>query len=106
MMYKSNRKAVERALKDAKKQTLEKIGFLVEAEAKLRTPVDTGTLRRSITSRTEEESVTIGTNIEYASHVEKGTSNQKPQPYLTPAVEENKDKIKDIVIDYYKKVGD
>ena len=42
-------------------------------------------------------SVYIGTNVEYAPHVEFGTSKQKAQPYLKPAVTNHVDEYKKIV---------
>ena len=104
MGYKSFKKEVFTAITKAEKTALEEVGFFVEAEAKLRTTVSTGTLKRSITSAVDanDKSVTIGTNIEYATYVEKGTSRQKAKPYLTPAVEENKSKIKSILEKHLK----
>ena len=42
-------------------------------------------------------SVYIGTNVEYAPYVEFGTSKQKAQPYLKPAVTNHIDEYKKIV---------
>jgi HK97 gp10 family phage protein len=106
-MFKSNKREVLEALKQTKKNTLDKIGAVVEAEAKLRTTVDTGTLRRSISFVTDESNnkVSIGSNVEYASYVELGTSRQTEQPFLTPAVEENIDKLKKIAETEYKNLN-
>lgn len=63
----------------------------VERAAKRMCPVDTGRLRASIT-RSEPErrgdvvAVKIGTNVEYAPHVELGTSRARAQPFLRPAL--------------------
>lgn len=90
-------------MKQRREQTIKKIALFVESEAKLRVPVRTGNLRRSITHEVENgENVSkayIGTNVEYAPYVEFGVAskNIKPQPYLRPAIEENKDKIKEII---------
>jgi len=86
--------------------------------------VDTGRLRNSITHATYEnsgythnytdnngkpysqkvgkvnsgdDSVYIGTNVEYAEYVELGTSRQKAKPYLKPAVENHTDTYKKII---------
>lgn len=64
----------------------------VERAAKRLCPVDTGRLRSSITrgeiARDGNDLVaTIGTNVEYARHVEFGTSRQRAQPYLRPALD-------------------
>ena len=97
---------------------------IVERAAKEKAPKDTGALRRSITSKVEviDDSITgvVYTPLEYAPYVEYGTglfaeeggridvpwnyqddkgvwhstSGQKPQPYMRPALEENREKIK------------
>ena len=96
---------------------------LVEGAAKDKAPKDTGALRRSITSKIEingsEIDGIVFTPLEYAPHVEYGTGiysengngrqtpwvyiddkgnyhythGQHPQPFLRPALEENKDKV-------------
>lgn len=96
---------------------------VVEAAAKQNAPKDTGALKSSITSKVEVEGKevigTIFTPLEYAPYVEYGTglfaesggrkdvpwnyqddkgewhstSGQKPQPFMRPAIEDNRDKI-------------
>ena len=96
---------------------------LVESAAKDKAPKDTGALRRSIKSKVEVTGNSIEgivfTPLEYAPYVEYGTGiysdngngrktpwvymddkgnyhytrGQHPQPYMRPALEENKDKI-------------
>jgi len=60
----------------------------------------TGRLRASITHEIEEVKNEIigkvGTNVEYASNVEFGTSKQSAQPYLRPALKKNLPKIKQL----------
>lgn len=103
---------------------LEVSGKLVEDSAKLLCPVDTGNLRGSIHHKvdTNELSVTIGTPVEYAPWIEFGTGEHaengqgrkggwfyvdekgnkhftfgnKPQPFLRPALYENKKYINKI----------
>ena len=101
----NNTGKVKKEIQKAILKSLEEIGFFGEAEAKLRTPVKTGTLRRSISNKTGKNMAYIGTNVAYAEVVEKGSSKQKAQPYLTPAIEENTDKIKEIVERNFKEVG-
>ena len=74
-------------------RALEEIGLAAEGYAQALTPVDTGTLRNSITHYVDddEKAAYIGTNVEYAAYVELGTSRQKAQPYLVPAVDNNAD---------------
>lgn len=56
--------------------------------------VQTGRLRASITHRLERSPEgpvgLVGTNVEYAPHLEFGTSRMSPHPFLTPALEMNK----------------
>ena len=105
-------------------QKMGKACALVERAAKEKAPKDTGALRRSITSKIEAVDDTIVgvvfTPLEYAPYIEYGTglfaeetgrmdvpwnyqddkgewhstSGRKPQPYLRPALEENREKIK------------
>ena len=92
-----NTQAVLANIAEKKRSALRKIGLFVEGEAKLNAPVDTGILRGSIRSNVSDEKVIIGTDIDYALFVEKGTSRQTAQPFLTPAVEGNIGEIKRIV---------
>lgn len=105
------------------KAKLGKACALVERSAKQKAPKDTGELRRSITSEVREGSGEIQgvvfTPLEYAPYVEFGTglfaesggrkdvpwnyqddegnwhrtSGQHPQPYMRPALEENRTEI-------------
>lgn len=71
---------------------LAKRAIRVERMAKRLCPVDTGRLRSSIGWKVDVDGMglfaQIGTNVDYAPHVEFGTSRQAPQPYLRPALEE------------------
>lgn len=96
---------------------------LVEGEAKKKAPKDTGALRRSITSKVENTDSEIQgivfTPLEYGSYIEYGTglfaeeggrtdvpwnyqddkgewhstSGMRPQPFMRPALDENREKI-------------
>ena len=96
---------------------------LVERSAKQKAPKDTGELRRSITSKVEDMQGIVYTPLEYAPYVEYGTglfaenggrkdvpwnyqddegnwhstSGQKPQPFMRPALNENREKIVEIL---------
>lgn len=96
---------------------------IVEKSAKQKAPKDTGALRRSISSKVEDNQGIVFTPLEYAPYVEYGTglfaesggrkdvpwnyqddegkwhstSGQKPQPFMRPALEENKALIKQIL---------
>jgi HK97 gp10 family phage protein len=123
MGYISNLDDVKRALREAIKRGLGEAGALVERDARQLCPVDSGHLERSITYKVQEDSVVIGTNIEYAPYVEFGTGiyaakgdgrstpwgyeteegehfftrGQKPQPFLEPALVENKENVQRII---------
>ena len=120
----------------AVKRALDQIGIAVEKYAKALCPVGTvestgkkgyvgGTLRNSITHQTDENSVTIGSNVEYAPFVELGTGPHfkappewekvkpyekkggghgyvHPRPYLRPAIEDHLDEFKKIIEDELK----
>lgn len=93
-----NTKLIKNATDQQIEAALEAIGLKVEGYAKLICPVDTGRLRNSITHvvKTNEKTVYIGTNVEYAAAVECGTSRQRPQPYLKPAATQHTDEYKTI----------
>ena len=105
------------------KQSMGKACALVERSAKQKAPKGTGELRRSITSKVENEAGgvvgVVFTPLEYAPYVEYGTglfaenggrtdvpwhyqddegewhttSGQHPQPFMRPALNENREQI-------------
>ncbi len=86
------------ATNDAIYRALDMIGVMAADYAAALAPVDTGNLRNSLTSEVDEDekAVYVGTNVEYAPHVEYGTVKMKAQPYLKPAMEEHLDEFKGI----------
>lgn len=104
-------------------QALGKACALVERSAKEKAPKDTGELRRSITSEVRGNEGVIYTTLEYAPYVEYGTglfaesggrkdvpwhyqddkgewhttSGMKPQPFMRPALDENRERITEII---------
>lgn len=113
-----------KAKDEAVARALETIGLVAERYAKEYAPVDTGRLRNSISHEAvpEEETVYIGTNVEYAPYLEFGTgkfaesggrptpwsyqdskgewhttNGMKPQPYLRPAIDDHLSEYKQIV---------
>ena len=80
---------------------VQKSGLLVEGTAKNLSPVDTGALRGSINTTSKSLSsgaqATVRTNIEYAMYQEFGTTRQQAQPFMRPALQKNKNKVKQIV---------
>lgn len=116
-------KGLEGAVIDDIRPGIEKACALVERSAKEKAPKDTGALRRSITSEVREDGNevygVVFTPLEYAPYVEYGTglfaesggrkdvpwcyqddkgewhstSGQKPQPFMRPALTENREEI-------------
>lgn len=91
---KDNTNAVLAKADELVKKKLELASLLVERSAKENCPVKTGTLRRSITRRVGKRKARVGSNVEYAPFVEMGTRKMPAQPYLRPALESNRDRIK------------
>jgi len=87
-----------KALPGQIEQALIAIGLTAESYAKRDCPVDTGRLRNSITNAVEvgEQSVYIGSNVEYAAFVELGTSRMKARPYLKPAATQHTSEYKSL----------
>lgn len=69
---------------------LQRLGIIVQNEARKLAPVDTGRLRASIQHVMGRDGrgpyVDVGTNVEYAPHVEYGTQNSAAQPFMRPAL--------------------
>ena len=97
MGFDSNLKNVVRSLNNWEEKALYGVGFYIRSNAKNTVPVITGNLKNSIDFKVGKESVTLGTNVDYALAVEKGIGRRKAKPYLTPAVENHIAGIKAIV---------
>ena len=100
-------------LDDAVAAALERVGSAAEGFAADLVPVDSGRLRNSITHKVDDNSVTVGSPLEYATYVEFGTGKyasggrntpwvykddkgnwhythgQRAQPFLKPALQNN-----------------
>lgn len=80
--------------REVERRILEYIGLKLETETKRRTPVDTGRLRASYSFYIKENGTLVfGTNVYYASDVEFGTENQRPQPHVRPAIDVMKNEL-------------
>ncbi len=101
---KDNSASVKAQYDAAKKRSIEMIGLTAEGYAKKACPVDTGRLRNSITHETDDNAAYIGTNVEYAPHVEFGTLHQQAQPYLRPAATEHASTYKSIINAEFAKI--
>lgn len=106
-------------------KALGKACAVIERSAKQKAPKGDGELRRSITSKVEGLTGTVFTPLEYAPYVEFGTglfaeggngrtwdlpwsyqdekgewhssSGQHPQPFMRPALDENREEVKQII---------
>lgn len=75
-------------LPEAVSLIVRKAAFDVEANAKAIVPVDTGTLKNSITTELPTKtSAIIAPHTDYAVFVEYGTRRQRAKPYMRPAAE-------------------
>lgn len=105
--YRSYRKERTKELIDKLGSGMARAALIVERQAKINVSkpagqhprVDTGRLRASITSQIKKEADKIvggvGTNVEYASDLEFGTSKIPAYPWLFPALESKKDEVKE-----------
>lgn len=117
--------AINKQIPEAIYRAMEKACLIVVSDAKRGCPVDDGQLRNSIEYQIEQSSSKgiddvvgyVGSNVEYAPYVEKGTgiysaegrktpwsyqdakgewhktSGMKAQPFLQPAIDNNRDSI-------------
>lgn len=86
--------AVPEAMREAREETLHEWAAQVQDGAERRVPRDTGGLWAALdhevdaSAGTAEVGVWDAEALEYAEHVEHGTSSMRAQPYLVPAFEE------------------
>lgn len=104
---------------------VKKIGFAIEALAKVKAPVDTGALMNSIYTRTKDADplpsvgkitvplppprpgeVNVGPSVHYGIWQELGTGRMAAQPYLLPAVEEVANGLQRFYGDMREALGD
>lgn len=103
--YKSNRRQVKQRMTTAKKTMLEAVGKAAEGYVKLNAPVDTGALRDSIAYKTDDDSVYVGSTLVseiYPIVVEKGSSTQPAQPYISTGIMNNLGSLRTIAERNYK----
>ena len=93
--YTDNTDATLAAIERLANEKLEIAAQMIERTAKkVYVPVKTGTLKRSITHIIKKLTAFIGSNLNYATHIEMGTTKQEAQPYLLPSLMANLQKIK------------
>lgn len=92
------------AIKQYTSDGLNKAGLIVLRSAKQNSPVDTGNLRRSNMMEKSTPGnceVRIYNNADYAAYVEAGTSKSPAQPFMQPALEQNKTAILDCLTNLF-----
>lgn len=86
-------------------ELIQRVVLTVEAQAKRVTPVDTGTLRRSITSRTLTRTQgVVGTNVSYGRYVHEGTRRMPGRPFLRQGLEASASQIDRILKQHGERV--
>ena len=96
--------SIRRAYPGTIERALQKGGHAIEREAKRYCPVDTNRLRASIHAEPVIDfEVHVGTDVEYAPHVEYGTHKLSAQPYLRPGMNSAKPAIAEAFIMEIKK---
>jgi len=96
-------KAMDLECQAALKEGVSNAEKIVEQDAKRRVRVRTGKLRDSIEEKNRVETSTkveaqIGTDVSYGSANEFGTRYMTAQPFMRPAVDENKPVIKAAIL--------
>ena len=98
--------AIDKAAKEIAegKEVLQRIALVVEGNAKRHTPVKTGTLRRSITTRVEGNAAYVGTSVEYAVFVHDGTKYMAGRPFLTEGLDDSVSQIDGMLSEWGGKI--
>lgn len=86
-----------RAVAEGNRKGLTLAALAVQAQASRLAPKDTRNLSNSIAYNVTDEDAIIGTNVEYAPYQEFGTSKMSAQPFLEPALHNNKKKIEHLI---------
>lgn len=123
--FTDNSKMVIDSINARLRVALEGVGLAAEGYAKNLCPVDTGVLRNSIAHTVQDNSVYVGTNVEYAPYVEFGTGihntlgggtlvvpgkdgnpipfhGMRPQPYLKPAIADHISEYREFIVSVLK----
>ena len=91
--------AIEDTIEARMEEAIQTILLRVEGDARRNAPVDTGNLRASLESTVVDLAETatlagaVGTDVRYAIFQEFGTAVMDAQPFLRPALRDNKDFI-------------
>ena len=112
--FEDNTNKVKKEIEDSVAIGLTECAIQLEGEIAIRTPVDTGHLRASISyiaprrrspdeegsgrlqGDTDSKTAYVGTNVEYAPYVEYGTKRMKAQPYMRTGLDAARPALKEI----------
>lgn len=90
-------------------EVVKNLGTIAHKSARSNAPVDTGALKQSITLEVEGNGTNaiaeIGSGLEYAPHLEYGTTSQAAQPYLRPALRDAEIQVSKVVKAVWNKYG-
>ena len=91
-LEKPQKKLGQNASVDAIRQVVRQNGGQLQRNMMRKSPVDTGNMRRSVHMAIEDSGLTVvvGPTAEYAPYVEYGTRFMSAQPFVRPALEEQK----------------
>jgi phage gpG-like protein len=81
------------AFKKMRDNLLAKVLLTVLGKSQQRTPVRTGTLRRSETTRTEGNRGFVGTNVKYAPFVHEGTKFMAARPFFVEGIQDSRGEV-------------
>lgn len=104
----ANNSGMTKAEKDeAVARAMEAIGIHLEGEAadeleNAPRRVDTGRLKGSMSHKSDNDSTTVGTDVEYAIYVYFGTRKMAANPFLKNAFERNIGQIKKYILEQLK----
>lgn len=90
---------------DMAQEIVKNLGVIAHKSARSNAPVDTGALKQSITLEVGRAEAEIGSALEYAPHLEYGTSKQAAQPYLRPAIRDAQKEVKNVTKAVWKQYG-
>lgn len=94
---------VSSSMNDKAKEVLKVSGEEIVDEAKKIVPVLTGALKNSISYEIDGETLKVGSDLDYALAIEKGSSRRRATPYIEPAMEKSKGNIKNEAEKIYKR---
>lgn len=77
-------------------QVIAESALNIQREAKHIAPIRTGNLRNSIQAEIEKEKAYVKAYAPYAHYVEYGTSKMRARPYMRPAVEKEKARLRSL----------